>query len=239
MYALKQVNFFDAVKSCLTKYSTFRGRTRRSEYWFFMLLVNFLTIFFLTLYLLYETRVIGKKYYNDYYSDGYYYDYYDYSYYRRNEDAILALIILLCIHVCFITLPTLGATVRRLHDTGRPGEMIFIGLVPFFGALTLLVFLCSDSDREDNEFGPSPKYTNNPPLPQNQLYYSYPKEIPLINNNSIQMTNMNTVMNTNNENIPDNTNNDNISINSNNNNEKINEEINEKPSEASDNNILK
>ena len=53
-------------------------------------------------------------------------------------------------------LPALAVTVRRLHDTGRPGWWILVGLVPFVGGIVLLVFYCSDSTA-DNKYGPSPK----------------------------------------------------------------------------------
>ena len=62
-------------------------------------------------------------------------------------------------YVCGITLPTLAATVRRLHDIGKPGETIFIGLLPLVGGIALLCLLCFDSEKESNEYGPSPKYT--------------------------------------------------------------------------------
>ena len=55
-------------------------------------------------------------------------------------------------------LPVLSATARRLHDVGKRGEYMFIGFVPFFGGLTLLVLLCFDSHKNSNKFGPSPKY---------------------------------------------------------------------------------
>ena len=191
MYALPKTNFFDAIKSSIIKYATFKGRTRRSEYWFFMLAVNVVTVLFLTLFLLYLSGVIGRKYY---YSYNYYYSYGHYY----NDDAILALGILLGIHISFITLPTLAATARRLHDSGKPGEMMFIGFVPFFGGLTLLIFLCSDSDKEDNEYGPSPKYTNAPPQ-ANQPILINSINTPLINSNpNIQMTDMNPIMTNNN-----------------------------------------
>ena len=191
MYALPKTNFFDAIKSSIIKYATFKGRTRRSEYWFFMLAVNVVTVLFLTLFLLYLSGVIRRKYY---YSYNYYYSYGHYY----NDDAILALGILLGIHISFITLPTLAATARRLHDSGKPGEMMFIGFVPFFGGLTLLIFLCSDSDKEDNEYGPSPKYTNAPPQ-ANQPILINSINTPLINSNpNIQMTDMNPIMTNNN-----------------------------------------
>jgi uncharacterized membrane protein YhaH (DUF805 family) len=56
-----------------------------------------------------------------------------------------------------LLLPTLAVTVRRLHDTGRSGWWILIGLIPLAGAIVLLVFECTDSEPGPNRFGPSPK----------------------------------------------------------------------------------
>ena len=151
MYALPKVNFFDALKQCLTKYATFKGRTRRSEYWFFMLVVNFITVFFLTLFLLYLFGVAGRRryYYNYYNYDHYYYDYY----YNYNEEATLALGILLAIHIVFIALPTLAATVRRLHDINKSGWYYLMILIPIAGPFIVLVYLCTASVDEGNTYG--------------------------------------------------------------------------------------
>ena len=164
MYALPKVDCCTAFKNAFKNYSNFSGRIRRSEYWFFLLVVNIVTFIFLLFFILFVTEAIGAYYYYDYYD---YYDRYDpyyyrrYGYYRANTAGILAFMILLTIHIAFITLPTLSATVRRLHDIGKSGCYIFVGLVPFFGGLTLLVFLCRDSMPEANEFGPPTKYTTN------------------------------------------------------------------------------
>ncbi|MCC4833759.1 DUF805 domain-containing protein [Shewanella sp. 10N.7] len=56
-----------------------------------------------------------------------------------------------------VFLPGLGVTVRRLHDTGRTGWWILIGLIPLIGALVLLYFFVSDSEQETNQYGPNPK----------------------------------------------------------------------------------
>lgn len=56
-----------------------------------------------------------------------------------------------------LLLPTWGVTVRRLHDTGRTGWWILIGLIPLVGAVVMLVFLCSDSESGQNKYGPNPK----------------------------------------------------------------------------------
>ncbi|MFJ9814242.1 DUF805 domain-containing protein [Streptomyces sp. NPDC101151] len=56
-------------------------------------------------------------------------------------------------------LPALAVTVRRLHDTGRSGWWILIGIVPLIGSIMLLVFYCSDSEAGANKYGPNPKET--------------------------------------------------------------------------------
>lgn len=54
-------------------------------------------------------------------------------------------------------IPGIAVTVRRLHDTGRSGWWILIGLVPFIGGLWMLVLTVLDSQPGDNEYGPNPK----------------------------------------------------------------------------------
>src|SRR4051794_17675133 len=56
-----------------------------------------------------------------------------------------------------LLLPSLAVTVRRLHDTGRSGWWILIGIIPVIGAIVLLVFECQDSQPGTNAHGPSPK----------------------------------------------------------------------------------
>ena len=53
-------------------------------------------------------------------------------------------------------LPSLGVTVRRLHDTGRSGWWILLGLIPLVGAIILIVWFVGDS-KPDNQYGPNPK----------------------------------------------------------------------------------
>ena len=57
----------------------------------------------------------------------------------------------------FIFLPSIAVFVRRLHDTGRSGWWFWILLVPLVGLIVILVFLCTDSQEEVNQYGPSPK----------------------------------------------------------------------------------
>ena len=199
MIALPKVKFSTAIKNGFTNYINFSGRIRRSEYWFFLLLINTITFLLLLLFILFITEAIGRTYHSYYY----YYDYY-YGYYTADEDAIFAFVIVLPTYIAGIMLPTLSATVRRLHDVGRRGEYIFIGLVPFFGGIALLVLLCQDSMKEANEFGPSPKYIQNNDFPlmqtpaqslENQLL---PKDNIIMQNNNIAYPNNNIIYNSNN-----------------------------------------
>jgi uncharacterized membrane protein YhaH (DUF805 family) len=57
-----------------------------------------------------------------------------------------------------LIVPSIAVTIRRLHDTDKSGWWILIGLVPFVGGIILLVFMCIDSTRGPNQFGPSEKY---------------------------------------------------------------------------------
>lgn len=56
-----------------------------------------------------------------------------------------------------VALPSLAVTVRRLHDTSHSGWWVLIDLVPLVGALVLLVFVVTESDDGENEYGPSPE----------------------------------------------------------------------------------
>ena len=156
MNALPKANILIAIKDCFMKYVTFEGRARRSEYWFFMLLINSITVILLIFLILCLCGIMGvvRKNYNE--NEPNYNPYYSYYY---NDRGMWAMIGVFITYVCGITLPTLAATVRRLHDIGKPGETIFIGLLPLVGGIALLCLLCFDSEKESNEYGPSPKYT--------------------------------------------------------------------------------
>jgi uncharacterized membrane protein YhaH (DUF805 family) len=54
-------------------------------------------------------------------------------------------------------IPGIAVSVRRLHDTGRSGWWLLIGLVPFIGWIVVLVFMVLDSQPGDNAYGANPK----------------------------------------------------------------------------------
>ena len=56
-----------------------------------------------------------------------------------------------------ILIPGLAVAVRRLHDTGRSGWTLLLVLIPFIGAIILLIFMAQDSVAGENEYGQYPK----------------------------------------------------------------------------------
>jgi uncharacterized membrane protein YhaH (DUF805 family) len=54
-------------------------------------------------------------------------------------------------------IPSLAVTIRRLHDINRSAWWVLIALIPFLGALVLLIFAVLDGTPGDNRFGPDPK----------------------------------------------------------------------------------
>lgn len=72
-------------------------------------------------------------------------------------DAALHSVVLGLIVTLGLILPTLAVGVRRLHDIGRSGWWLLIGLIPLVGAIVLIVFACTDSEPGPNRFGPSVK----------------------------------------------------------------------------------
>ena len=46
-----------------------------------------------------------------------------------------------------LLLPSLAVGARRLHDTGRSGWWLLIGLIPVIGTIVLIVFWVQESKR--------------------------------------------------------------------------------------------
>ncbi len=55
-----------------------------------------------------------------------------------------------------VLIPSIAATTRRLHDTGRSGWWQFVSLVPFVGAIILIVLCAQPGQAQFNSYGPPP-----------------------------------------------------------------------------------
>ena len=79
------------------------------------------------------------------------------------ETAIESPPILTGIFLLVNFIPQLSASIRRLHDSGKSGWLILVGLLPF-GGLVLLIFYVLDSEPGDNDYGPNPKTLTDPTI---------------------------------------------------------------------------
>jgi len=111
----------------LKKYAVFEGRARRREYWFFALFVVLISVVLTII-----DSMIGTM--------------------TSQGAGILSGLFCLA-----VLIPSLAVGARRLHDTGRSGWWLLIGLIPFIGAIVLIVFFLLDSQPGTNAYGPNPK----------------------------------------------------------------------------------
>ncbi len=110
-------------------YANFNGRARRSEYWYFTLVNVIVMVVFNIL-----AGVLGGI--------------------SGTLASIIGIVGL--VYNLAVLVPSIAVGIRRLHDTGKAGWMMFLGLVPIAN-FYLLYLLTIDSDAGDNEYGPNPK----------------------------------------------------------------------------------
>jgi len=56
-----------------------------------------------------------------------------------------------------VLIPGFAVGFRRLHDTDRSGWWVLICLIPFIGAIALIVILALDGTPGQNKYGANPK----------------------------------------------------------------------------------
>jgi uncharacterized membrane protein YhaH (DUF805 family) len=106
----------------LKKYVEFEGRSRRKEFWTFVLGNLVISLILSAL-----DNLIGFGF------------------------GFIGLLFSLA-----IILPSIAVAIRRLHDIGKSGLWLLIGLIPIVN-LVLIYFYLLDSETGSNEYGPNPK----------------------------------------------------------------------------------
>lgn len=127
--------FAAAVKRFFKKYATFSGRASRSEYWWWFLVSTIISI---VLNIIMSAGMTTTT-----------------SYYSRTPTmgpgAVFGLI-LAVIWCLAVIVPSLALSVRRLHDSNKSGWMLLLGLIPFAGAIILLVFMLLGPDPRGQQY---------------------------------------------------------------------------------------
>lgn len=119
----------DYMKLALSRYSDFSGRSRRMEYWMFVVLqigVSIVTSI--------VDNILGMG--------GLVFGFYG----PLTTLAVLALL-----------LPGIAVGVRRLHDRDLTGWLLLLGFVPLIGGLILLVIFLLEGTKGPNKYGEDPK----------------------------------------------------------------------------------
>ncbi len=128
------------------RYAEFNGRSRRTEYWVFVL-INCLVLLALAAVF--------------------------FAGFAISKDLGSVLLVPAGLYYLASLIPSLAVSVRRFHDTGKGGWLVGLLLVldlvlvkvPFAGivpGIIQLVILCWDSDRGPNKYGPNPKSSEDP-----------------------------------------------------------------------------
>lgn len=148
---------------CFRQYADFKGRARRSEYWWFTVYCTIIYLIPIIGFLLQAILVSGDD---------------DVNMFILQSPFLW---ILIAFGIALL-IPTLAVTVRRLHDIGRSGwwillsigadviatiadgiedEILYIifGILSFAADILFLVWMFTNSQSGDNEWGPNPKKT--------------------------------------------------------------------------------
>ena len=112
----------------LNNFRDFGGRSRRKEYWMFVLFNIMFSI---------GAMLLDK--------------YFDLTWSDSQFGALNS------IYGAVIVIPNLAVLVRRLHDVGKSGWYLLVVLIPIIGFFWLLVLLLTDSNHGENEYGRNPK----------------------------------------------------------------------------------
>nr|WP_235528671.1 MULTISPECIES: DUF805 domain-containing protein [unclassified Phenylobacterium] len=127
----------------LRKYADFSGRARRMEFWLFWLFLIGIQIVFSVLIGIVAgpTAAVADP---------------------ADPFAVLngpakALYGVFGLVMLGLLIPSIAVAFRRLHDTNRTAWWVLLGLIPFLGALVLIVFYLLDGTPGPNKYGPDPK----------------------------------------------------------------------------------
>ncbi len=127
------MSFGTALRAFWSNYRNFKGRARRSEYWFIQLFLVATNLAAAVIDLALMDGDVDR-------------------FIANGGGGIVGLIWIIATIV-----PALAVLIRRLHDTNRSGWWALIGLVPIIGTIAILIFTVTDSTQGENRYGASPK----------------------------------------------------------------------------------
>ena len=123
------MTFTESIQTCFKKWRTVKGTASRSEYWFFNLFIALVAIPLVILFLVTAGNTGDHS---------------------SGTAGLLVLGVLIVFYICILP-ASICATVRRLHDIGKPGTYYFVSFIPYVGSAILLYFLVLPT-KEDSPY---------------------------------------------------------------------------------------
>ena len=121
------MSFGAAISSFFTKYATFSGRSRRSEFWFAVLFTTLVST---------AISIVAPG-----------------SEIVVNDVVVQQSSAASNLWQLAILVPSIALSVRRLHDVGRKGTYYLFVLLPIVGWILLFIQFVKDSEPGANAFG--------------------------------------------------------------------------------------
>ena len=121
------MSFGAAISSFFTKYATFSGRARRSEFWYVVLFTTLVSI---------VISIVAPG------------PFMDFNGVMVQQQSMLSNLWSLATLV-----PSLALTWRRLHDVNKSGNYFFFVFLPVVGWIILFIQLVKDSAAGENVYG--------------------------------------------------------------------------------------
>lgn len=139
-----KITFGEAVARFWKGYFKFSGRATRSEFWWAVLfhVLGSVVVWIVSAVVLASGTTQSYSYYGGSVSD---------------EARVLSSAIPI-IWAVVTFFPGLSLYVRRLHDSGESGYLLFQLLIPIFNLFTIWCIFFRDSDKGRNQYGDSEKY---------------------------------------------------------------------------------
>lgn len=134
-----------AVKTCISKSFTWKGRASRSEFWWFFAFYNGLAIFLVISIIASSSELDGET----------------------EAGPLMTALILVVLGLIPASLAVLS---RRIHDKGLTTWLMLLCIIPI-GQIILLIFTILPGDVGDNSYGPDP-LGRTPPLPEPEPIYA-------------------------------------------------------------------
>ena len=124
----------------LKRYADFSGRSRRKEYWLWVLFQIIVLVVLVVLAILLFGGLSGGG---------------------ASDDLVgglgLGAVSLLGLFFLALFIPNLAVQVRRMHDQDKTGWLVLLGFIPYIGGVIMFVFMLLEGTRGPNQYGPDPK----------------------------------------------------------------------------------